>query len=246
MRSSRLSSNNNRLCRKSKWFAYNEVMRVLDLLFPPRCVGCKRLGSYICVNCRKQLIIRQPLCPECDRQAVDGATHPGCLKKWGLDGLTTVFVNRGVIQKAIKTLKYRLVSDLAETLVELIPEKALLPQFKTREWAVCSIPLHKDRLKWRGFNQAEIMGTFLRQRLDARLANGLLIRHAKRTPQADISKREDRIKNAQGLFAVGTKTFPRRIILFDDVWTTGATMKEATKVLKRHGVEQVWGFTLAR
>jgi len=89
-----------------------------------------------------------------------------------------------------------------------------------------------------------------------KMIDGLLVRTVKRTPQADISRREDRIQNAQGLFQLNklsTSNLPAgrqgsqlSILLFDDVWTTGATMKEAVKVLKRSGLGKVWGMTLAR
>ena len=225
-------------------------MILLDLLFPRRCVGCGRLGSYICPDCRKTLVLQPQLCSECGRPAIDGATHPACRKPLGLDGLTTIFSNRSVIKRAIKVLKYRLVSDLAETLINLIPEKVLanLPTGRG-DLVVYPIPLHKERLKWRGFNQAGVLGKYLAKRLKLNAVDGLLIRKMKRVPQADIAKREDRIKNAQGLFIGTTKleaTKPLNILLVDDVWTTGATMKEAAKVLKRNEVSKVWGLTLAR
>lgn len=222
----------------------------LELLFPRRCVGCGRLGSYICPDCRKTLILQPQLCPQCDRSAIDGATHPACQRPLGLDGLTTIFSNRSVIKRAIKVLKYRLVSDLAETLINLIPEKVLANLPTSRgNLVIYPIPLHKERLKWRGFNQAEILGKFLAVKLKLEMADSLLIRKIKRTPQADIKSKEVRIQNAQGLFSVSPKfeaTKPLNILLFDDVWTTGATMKEAAKVLKRNGVRKVWGLALAR
>lgn len=146
-------------------------------------------------------------------------------------------------------LKYRLVSDLAETLVEILPQQIISHQFDSTPWVLYPVPLHQERLKWRGFNQAEELGKYLAKRLHTSLVSGLLVRKEKRTPQVDIDRRQDRIKNAQGLFIPTSKLkaskFPN-ILLFDDVWTTGATMKEATKVLKRGGVEKVWGFTITR
>ncbi len=228
-------------------------MDLLTLIFPPRCSGCGSVGRYICENCQKTLRLLPQRCPECDRQAVDGITHPRCIRPYAMDGLITVFQNTGVIKNAIKKLKYRFVYDLAESLVNLIPldnYSALSSYYSISTKPVLyPIPLHKDRLKWRGFNQAEKLGQFVAQKLNIQTVNGLLIRQAKRTPQADISKREDRIKNTQGLFLFGLKVLPSsclNVLLFDDVWTTGATMKEAAKVLKRNGIKKVWGMTVAR
>lgn len=226
-------------------------MHVLDFIFPRRCVGCKRVGKYICNKCQKGIVILQQRCPECDKQAIDGMTHPGCKKKYGLDGLVSVFRYQGVIKQAIKSLKYRFVSDLGKELIYVIPvsiyqDLSLLISSNTK---IYPIPLHQERLKWRGFNQAEKLAIQLKQYLKFPVMRGLLVRSQKRTPQADISHREDRIKNAQGLFSIApnisTAEYPS-ILLFDDVWTTGATMKEAAKVLKRSGVEKIWGLTIAR
>lgn len=223
---------------------------VLDLFFPARCVECGSVGGYICVRCRKTIEVRSLHCPECDRRAVDGATHPACKKAWGLDGLTTVFYNRGVLKKAIKQLKYRFVAHEAETLIAFVPAATLqMISSQMSPSFIYPIPLHKDRLKWRGFNQSEKLAQQLSIKMNLPLVSGLLERKQKRIPQADISKREERIKNAQGLFEIAPTIQVSKytsVILFDDIWTTGATMKEATKVLKRHGVERVWGMTLAR
>jgi len=225
-------------------------MHVLDFIFPKRCFGCNQIGRYICSDCRKALVMRDFRCNECDRPAIDGMTHPICLRPLGIDGLLTIFENRGIIKKAIKSLKYRFVYDAAEELVNLVPDSAWqnLP-IKSSSWALYPIPLHKDRLRWRGFNQAEKLGQFVAQKLGIKMIDGLLIRTAKRTPQADISSRKDRVQNAQGLFQfnkLSTINSQLSILLFDDVWTTGATMKEAVKVLKRNGVEKAWCVTLVR
>ncbi len=222
---------------------------LLDFLFPRRCVGCGRIGRYICNICRKTLILSETRCAECDRPAIDGLTHPICRRPWGIDGLTTVFRYEKVVKRAIKQLKYRFVSDEAETLISLIPRQIFAAIPLDDNWVISPIPLHDDRLKWRGFNQAEKLGHFLGARLKLPVVDGLMVRHKKRFPQADIEKREERIKNAEGLFTISSKfqiSKQLNILLVDDVWTTGATMKAAVKVLKKAGVKGVWGMTLAR
>jgi ComF family protein len=150
---------------------------------------------------------------------------------------------RGVVQNAIKSIKYRFQYDVAASLVVLIPHKKLpFPPSAV----IYPIPLHKERLRWRGFNQAQKLGVFIARKFQHPMADGLLIRIQHRTPQADIRSREERVKNAHGLFALKSHTLPESVILFDDVWTTGSTMKEAAKVLKHGGVKQVFGLTIAR
>ena len=152
------------------------------------------------------------------------------------------------MKKAIKSLKYRFVSDAAEALVTAIPEAVFTNlQLHSTDRQLFPIPLHRERLKWRGFNQAEKLGKFVANRLEIPLASNLLIRTHKRMPQADISERQARIENARGIFSIiKSSQIPRKLILFDDVWTTGATMSEACKVFKRNGAQWVWGMTLAR
>jgi competence protein ComFC len=226
------------------------MIGLFDFIFPKRCVVCKKVGKYICIKCRKTIQLLPQKCSICDRPTIDGIIHPICQTRHGMDGLITVFQNRGVIKQAIKTLKYRFVYDLAESLVNLIPfdNYPTLNNYCSN-FKLYPIPLHPDRFKWRGFNQAEKLGQFIAKKLNIQLIDGLLIRQAKRMPQADIARREDRIKNAQGLFISSFKpqtTKLLNVLLFDDVWTTGATMKEAAKVLKRNGVKKVWGMTIAR
>ena len=219
-------------------------MNLLDLFFPARCVGCGKIGSYICQKCQKTIEFIPQRCPECDRQAIGGMTHPRCLKTYGLNGVISVFRYDGVVKKTIKALKYRLISDVAKTLITLIPHEPVswLPQ----GLVLYPMPLHKDRLRWRGFNQAEILGTYLNKKLNILTVSDLLDRRPQQTAQADIHDRAARIKNAQGLFTLKTKKLPENILLFDDVYTTGATMKAAAQVLKRGRVKIVWGLSVAR
>lgn len=220
---------------------------LLNLIYPRRCVGCGRVGLYICQTCRKTLIVRDQLCPECDKPAIDGKTHQICQKKYGLDGLITAFRYNGVVKKAVKLLKYRFVTDVARFLVAEIPQAMYHSTLLyNRNASLYPIPLHEKRLRWRGFNQAERLGVYITDRLKIPLTHSLLARTIQRTPQAEIEKRNDRIKNAQGIFSLGTQKLPAHVLLFDDVWTTGATLKEACRVLKRSGAKIVWAMTLAR
>lgn len=220
------------------------MFNLFNLLFPPQCVGCGKFGRYLCPKCTKQARFRGQKCPECDRAAVSGMTHSGCTRAYGLDGLVTVYYYDKVIKQVIKLLKYRLVSDCAQELVDLLPSE-LFP-IVTADFVLFPMPLSAKRRRWRGFNQSEVLGKFLAQKLSIPLVTDLLIRHDQKQAQADILERSKRLQNARGIFTLKAKKLPEKIILFDDVYTTGATMHEAVKVLKRGGVKTVWGLTLAR
>src|SRR5690606_25791665 len=98
--------------------------------------------------------------------------------------------------------------------------------------------------------QADVVGEKVAKDLGWKYVPELLIRKKNITPQAQVEHKDDRLKNTLGAFAINkTQTLlhisQSNIVLFDDVWTTGATMREATKVLKRHGARSVWGMAIA-
>ena len=74
-------------------------MGILDLIFPKTCLGCGREGQYICPNCLAKVLLLKPACPYCEKPSIDGFTHIRCKKKYGLDGLTSIYRFEGVIKK---------------------------------------------------------------------------------------------------------------------------------------------------
>lgn len=222
-------------------------MGILDFLFPKRCVGCGRVGSYFCESCRAKIryvAVNESICPMCERPAIDGVTHPGCRTRYGLDGLTSFFRYDGPVRKAVKVLKYRLVSDVSAEFVGLVPASSLNDVPK----ADCSIPipLHPTRLRSRGFNQAEVLGKSVAARLNIPVRTDILRRVKITTPQVSMKTRDARLGNMKNVFRAVKTIQNGDIILFDDVFTTGATMRSAANTLKRKGAKRVWAVTMAR
>ena len=158
---------------------------------------------------------------------------------------------RSLIQK----LKYRFVKDLAEELVNLTlwywarHTPVVLDQIKRdsgKNWLLVSVPLHKSRLNWRGFNQADLIGRLVAQNIGLTYIDALQRTRLTRTQVGLLSK--DRKTNIKGAFEVKDKSLVpgKNILLWDDVWTTGSTLKECCLVLKRAGANKVWAITLAR
>ena len=229
-------------------------MNFLDLLFPKRCVGCGRIGHYICSSCRKLIIpvaINECICPVCEKPAIAGFTHPRCRTRYTPDGLTSFFYYNTVVREVVKTIKYRFVRDVGSEIVGLIPISA----FEVGSLAGASdivlipVPLHVSRLRHRGFNQAETLGYLVAKRLRIPMCADVLVRITRTTPQVEKKDRKDRLENMKNVFSIASHNpmVPyKKVILFDDVFTTGATIRAAAGVLKRHGVQFVWAVTMAR
>jgi len=227
---------------------------VLNIVFPALCFSCGSPGSYICTQCAPILCTRDiSICPVCTKPAIDGVTHPKCRNRYALDGLTSIYVYRNAIQHAIKHIKYRRVRAAVPRLMDLFCEHIASDRILAKRIdsmaVMVPIPLHWRRQRDRTFNQVALCASHCAQYFDLSLRDDILVRTVHRDPQVRFHKRE-RVKNAKGIFAVSRKNKEymtgKNIILFDDVWTTGATMREAGNVLKRAGAKSVWAMTIAR
>lgn len=219
------------------------AVSILDLIFPKRCVNCQKFGSYICRDCLKKVeFVDKPICPICQRQAVGGKTHPGCSNRLSLDGLIVGMKYRGPVKIAVKKIKYRWVRDIEETLGELLVKNMWKFDFPQGSILV-PIPLHSKRKRWRGFNQAELLANYFAKKFHQK-ASVSLSRIIDTKPQVGL-KKDGRIKNIKGAFIVNGDVRGKELILVDDVFTSGATMMEACRVLKRVGAKSVWAMTLA-
>lgn len=224
-------------------------MGILDIIFPKRCVGCGRVGAYFCSSCVKNVLpvaVNEAICPVCGSPAIDGATHPKCHTRYAPDGLTALFHYRGPVRAAIKELKYRSVSHLSASFVELA-EASVWKRIPPGEgYRLVPIPLHRTRFRERGYNQAEILGRLAAQKLHIPVSTDILERVRSTVPQVSTKSRVERLNNMNGVFGVKGDKISAGIILFDDVFTTGATVRAATNALKRHGAPFVWAVTMAR
>ena len=228
----------------------------LDLIFPKKCVGCGRAGAYFCSQCLNLVSLKpERICPACLKPSIGGFTHPRCQTPYSLDGLTSIFAYKGVVKRAITKLKYKFISDLAQDLVELFlsscgEDKAFRNLCRQGKVILIPVPLHPSRKRWRGFNQAELLGKMIASSLDLKFLPDALKRVRKTKPQVGLDK-EKRKENIRGAFELNPNHQLLTInhlplIIFDDVWTSGETLKEAAKVLKRNKAEKVWGLTMAR
>ncbi len=233
---------------RAHYSASPPIVNILDLLFPKRCLGCGKIEKYFCIGCVGKIRVieeRETICPLCERPAIHGATHPRCKTDDCIDGLTSFFHYEGIIQKAVKALKYRFVSDVANEFISLIPQLSLP---LSEDSVIVPIPLHSSRLRFRGFNQAKELGKFFTKRFSISLCSTILVRTKASKPQVEMKDKNERLDNLKNAFSIHNSAFPmpHSVVLFDDVFTTGATMRAAATVLKRAGATFVWGITMAR
>lgn len=227
-------------------------MNVLDLIFPKSCLSCGKGGGYICSDCVTKVRLLSPACPYCEKASIDGFTHTKCKKKYGLDGLCSVWDYEGVIRKAILTLKYKYSTEVGKELANLFVKRLMTggtPVSQIKDMVLVPIPLHWHRENVRGFNQSEEIGKLVAREMGWGFNADLLVKKKSTISQAQLSV-EMRKQNLKGVFSLNPNhtlnALPSTLILFDDVFTTGSTLKESAKVLKRAGAEKVWGMTIAR
>lgn len=223
---------------------------LLDIIFPKSCLGCGKQGRYICEVCFKEFTNTFSVCPECLRFSKNGKTHKNCTKIEGLNGLYSMWCYRGIVRKILLSLKYKYAFDLADEICEkaCISLKNTYPT-KLKNITLVPIPMFWKKKNLRGFNQAEIIGKRLAKNLNWDYSDKLL-QKVKDTHSQSLLKRTERMKNIKDVFRVDERVLGKisktNIILFDDIYTTGSTLKEACRILKNKGIKKVWGITLAR
>jgi len=232
---------------------------ILDIIFPRRCLGCKiplsgNGESYLCQHCLAGIKIKNDFaCAFCGSPVIAGLTCYFCRPAHFLDRLlvATSYENP-LVEKIIKTMKYGFVRPLADDMAELMARylKARLDSglnIKSDLTIVSPVPLHRRRLNWRGFNQAEIIGGVISSRFKLDFQNILKRKHS-RAPQARIANRELRIANARGIFECPRPELVRgkAILLVDDVATTSSTLDDCARALKDGGAKEVIGLVFAR
>jgi len=223
----------------------------LDTLFPISCLSCGDEGAFICVDCKVTIkALEHQRCIVCQHQAPFGLTHPGCQTPHGADGLVSFYdYHDDKVSQILIKGKYSFIPGTYDVLGKIIAEKIkndhqhlLSPSISN----LAPIPLHPSRKRWRGFNQAEVLCQTLSAELNLPIAD-VLQRDKMTKTQKDL-KKEQRLKNVSDAFKLkpNANVHGKNIILIDDVTTTGATLQEAAKILKRNGSAKVICLTVAR
>ncbi len=214
----------------------NFLYTILDIVFPIRCLGCKREGQDLCFICLKEA-------PSPERES--------------LGWIFPIYDYRSTpIKKAIGALKYKNKKRIAKIFAEMLYPRILeeLSDLKIlknfQNGILIPIPLSQKRLKERGYNQTQLICKELIKLDDNKnytLMSDILVKIKETEHQAHIKDRNQRLKNLVNSFDIKRAELltGRNIILIDDVTTTGATLSEAKKILKQNGAKHIIAFTVA-
>lgn len=222
---------------------------VIDALFPRFCLSCKDEGQIFCLRCTANWIAKpeSAACPFCGERGSD-TTCDACKEGNHLDGLVSYLpYGNPIVREMIGCWKYdgdRSVESVFQYWIEQSKDRLRPP---LEDFVVTHVPIHSSRKRMRGFDQAEILSTWLGALFEMPVVP-LLVRSRKTKPQAKVRHDKRRVGTLDGIFELhpSVTELPTRVLLCDDVFTSGATMDAAAKYLKEAGVEAVWGLVIAK
>ena len=209
---------------------------IIEALFPRKCVGCGKEGTYICKDCSLFL-----------------SETPNLFSAGNLEELVSIWEYEGLVKNLIYCIKYKgafdIINELIERAFEIREPKIVLTRGKHKpepeDIIITFVPMFKKKKKRRGFNQAELIAKKVAEKTNKEVV--ALLEKIKDTPSQTRLSKNERLENVKGSFKrIREADCYDNVLLVDDVWTSGATMQECSKVLKKSGVKKVFGFTLAR
>lgn len=225
---------------------YRWGWQALDLVFPPTCGGCGKLGQRWCAECQAGVIrLQPPFCDNCGQELLVGNQCSQCRhSQLACTQIRSWAVFSGPLRNAIHTLKYQRNLGLADVFTDF-----LLAYLRDLTWLVelvVPVPLGRQRLQERGYNQAALLARALALSAKLPYSDHSLQRRRETQSQVGLSPQERKM-NVQGAFEVRTQPVDgKSILLVDDVMTSGATLNACAEALLASGASKVYGLTLAR
>lgn len=222
---------------------------ILDFIYPPHCVVCEAPGAYFCDACQSaSVLITPPLCSRCGYPLPDASQT--CLEcqqhpLTSLDSIrSAAFFEFGSIRDVIHKFKYNDLYVLGKSLASMLATCYTINQMKAD--IIVPVPLHKSRLRERGYNQSAILAKALARLLHLPVEDKTLIRFRKTQSQMTLNAK-DRQNNVTNAFSCRNDLLTTKsVLLIDDVCTTGATLDACATALKASGAKAVHGLTVAR
>ncbi len=219
---------------------------IIDLIYPPTCCNCGKVGFRLCLDCFSQIqIINKNVCKYCGEILIKPGICKKCkkqkpkykvLRSWG--------VFQGPLREMIHTLKYQRNLGMGDYFAPILSQA-----LETHGWQidiVIPVPLNKERLRERGYNQAEVLAKPLAVFINKSHKPKSISRIRNTQSQVGLSLKQRR-QNVKGAFMADASSFKgKQVLIIDDVATTGSTLDACTDALLKAGAESVFGLTLAR
>lgn len=229
---------------------------IIDLLFPKQCINCGKYGRYVCKFCNNKYIfpISEISCHVCKKPIlidINTSIHDKCKKRSTLLGVYSCIKYSKLAKKLIQEVKYALYFDVINEITDIMISCIDLNYVKNSIFV--PVPLFKFKERKRGFNQTMLIAKSLRKKL---IKLGVeteiiqLIKRERNTKTQVGMSRIERKQNLKSAFALNKNKLQnlsdRKIILIDDVFTTGTTLEECSRVLYLNRIKNVYGLTFAR
>ena len=232
--------------------------KILNYFFPPFCLICGKgtpdEGSLlVCTACLRDVtLIVRPSCPRCGKPfpTARGDDHVcgECLHTTSnIHSVRALGTYEGTLRKIVHLIKYRRKAAVAVVLERLLERHGHWGDGAAASDIIVPVPLHKQRLRERGFNQAVLWGNVVGKKFCIPVERNVILRTRWTDPQVTLRGRE-RENNVLNAFSVRKPALLRntKVLLVDDVYTTGATMKECARVLRKAGASRIDGLVIAR
>lgn len=234
---------------------------IIEWIFPEECIICSEEGSWLCSDCLVNIDFKPSnVCEFCGKFSFLGLTCKKCKNENYLDGIFSYNSYKNIaLKKIIHHYKYNYIEKLGENLAFMLGviikniEKGQvvggLKNIINNDTIYFSVPLHEKRLRERGFDQSKLLlDKLVNQNLVNKENVGVgLLRIKYTSAQAKIKNENERSKNLTDAFKYcGDDLKNKNIILIDDVYTTGATLRECAKELKKFGARRVYGAVIAK
>jgi competence protein ComFC len=232
--------------KRPAYFLYQSLWTALDWVFPPTCGGCEKVGQRWCSDCQQKIErIQGTICACCGEPSNSSEVCRSCKgHPVHFSALRSFGIFSGPLREALHTLKYQHNIGIGESL-----SKHLIEIYNDLNWdvdLVAPVPLGKQRLKERGYNQSSLLGIPFAYAIQKPYRADILQKARETLSQVSLSRSERR-QNVAGAFKANERQVRGKVILvIDDVTTTGSTISACAQALCEAGASAVLGLTLAR
>lgn len=217
------------------------LAKIIDIVAPSGCLVCGQMGELLCVACQdEKLVSRTPSCFRCNQISHGGRTCSSCRGQVDLTGVLAALRFEDIAKELVYALKFQSDRSVAKLLASTIAKLVDPAQFDL----ITFVPSDGATLRRRGYNQARLIARALATQVGLPCEEALL--RLKHSPQIGLSRRQRLIAVRDNFVVLPRKIEGQRVLVVDDVLTTGATLSECARVLKSAGARSVWGAVATR